>query len=310
MAKPGLVFETHSWPTFAEAKLGRSEILFAGENVDDRGSEAIKALSSIADVTITLGYIPEKNELLIDGKDQPLSQLVTICKGKLSIRIETTTLGLAEILKIVQAAQQAGVSNLEFIYIEPKEYTVFARTGGEYLNPWDFELTDNRVFRSVHGFAHQRGVNVKECYVFFLGYESSRLLQAFEQPEFKVDEQFAIFGLPPFVSGWETNALANHAADLKNLKFRPTSIRYCAANSAREAYLTLWEIYERVGNEHLTFVVSPIGTKPHTLATALFLVETKGSPFSTALYYDHPKRRLGRSRDLRMWHVYRVSGFN
>jgi hypothetical protein len=307
-SKPRLRFQSSSWRTFDDAGFQPSDLLFCGDPVDDRGREAVKSLSDLARHTAKLTFDPELNHILVDGNVQSISQIASLCTGAKRIRIESTTLGLAEILKVIQAARQADIDELEFIYIEPKDYTVVARSAGEFLNPRDFELTDNRVFRAVHGFAHSRGSNAQECYVFFLGYEASRLVQAFEQPQLQVDHRYAIFGVPPFSPEWETNALGNHVADLRNLGFASNSILYCSANSCREAYLTLWDLYAQLGHEHLTFVVSPLGTKPHAVAAALFLVETKGSPFTTALYYDHPKRRVGRSREVRRWHLSTVRG--
>lgn len=311
MSSPKLRFESCTFDAFENAGLSNVDVLFVGEEVDDRGNHAVGHLARISKRVVKLGFIPEDNHLLIDDKRQPLSQLEIICRGK-SIRIEATTLGLAEILKVIQAARNCANTTLEFTYIEPKEYVASQnqRHEGEYLNPRDFELTDNRFFRSLHGFAHQRSADVSESHFFFLGYESSRLLQAFEQPEFEVAQKYAAFGVPAFEPGWETNALANHAKDLRNLKFNSNQILYCEANSIREGYLTLWEIYDRIGSERSTFVVSPLGTKPHSVAAALFLVETKGSSNNTALYYDHPKRRQQRSRDIKACHLVKVTGLS
>ncbi|MEK6210551.1 MAG: hypothetical protein AABM64_09350 [Pseudomonadota bacterium] len=304
MTEPTFKFRTSTYESFAQAKPHETDILFVGVGVDDRGSQAINELSSTSGTVVELLYDPEKNELVVNGAIQGLRALVNLVRGK-KVRVESTTLGLAEIIRVIQASKSAGLQEIEFTYLEPKTYTQGKSPVGTYLNARDFELTENRVFRAIHGFAHQRMADTKECYIFFLGYEVSRLLQAFEQPDLQVEEKYAVFGVPPFVSGWETNALANHAADLKRLDFR--AIHYCAANSVREAYLKLWAIYSRLRNEHLTLVISPLGTKPQTVASALFLIETKGGPYPTALYYDHPQRKQGRSSDVRLWHFYKVN---
>jgi hypothetical protein len=84
------------------------------------------------------------------------------------------------------------------------------------------------------------------------------------------------------------------------------SITYCQANSIREAYFTLWELYRQLGDEHGCFFVSPLGTKPHTVGTALFLMETKSREVPTSLYYDNPERIVKRSTEVTAWHHVRV----
>lgn len=303
MAEPCLKFSTRSVRSLAEAGADATDVLVIGARVDDRGNKAVEELSKLSKATIQLGYDTDTNELIVDGTIQNLQTLKGMLRNR-SLRVETTTLGMTEIIRVIQAARDVGTVDLEFTYLEPMRYTQIGLSG-TYLNARDFSLTENRVFRAIHGFAHQQ-TGLKESYIFFVGYESSRLLQAFQQPEFEVSEEdkYVVFGVPAFVCGWETNALASHAADLRKLKFR--NMHYCAANDVREAYLKLWEVYTRVGNEQRTTVVSPLGTKPHTLASALFLVETKGNSYPTALYYDHPQRKTGRSEDVRAWHFYRV----
>lgn len=80
------------------------------------------------------------------------------------------------------------------------------------------------------------------------------------------------------------------------------SIVYCQANSIRETYLTLWELYRQLGDERGCFYVSPLGTKPHAVGAGLFLLETKGCEPTTSLYYDHPVRVNKRSKGYATWH--------
>ena len=156
----------------------------------------------------------------------------------------------------------------------------------------------------MRGFSYEHSSEVKEHFVFLLGFESSRLMQAVSQQDRKLPSKYAVIGVPPFRVGWETNSLASHAHDLANLNFESNTISFCAANSAREAYLTLWSLYKNLGAEHSILMVSPLGTKPHAVGAALFLVETKGHAFPTALYYDHPIRPRDRTDDLGAWHFW------
>jgi hypothetical protein len=301
-----LDFSTSTFDLFSAANPAQSEILFVGEPVDPRGKQAIAALGAISNRQVKLGYIAEKNGISVNDVPQNFDALVQLCTGGGTIRVETTTLGLAEILKIIQACKHAGVKAIEFVYVEPKEYKLRKPVAVGYFDPRDFELTKNRIFSAVRGFSYEHAPEVKEHFVFLLGFESSRLMQAVSQQDRELRSKYAVIGVPPFRVGWETNSLASHAHDLANLNFDSNTISFCAANSAREAYLTLWSLYKNLGAEHSILIVSPLGTKPHAVGAALFLVETKAHAFPTALYYDHPIRPQHRTDDLGAWHFWQA----
>jgi len=305
MMEPTLDFSTSSFAQFDHATLNRTDLLFVGDAVDDRGVEAISRLDNFANQKIKLNYVADRNSIIIDGVAGQFGALITLCRGK-SVRIETTTLGLAEIIKATQACREAGVSRIEFVYVEPKNYSLRKPVADGYFDPRDFELTTNRTFSAVHGFTHEHSDRTKEHFIFFLGFESSRLMQAVSQQEHDIDNKYAVIGVPPFQAGWETNSLASHVHDLESLGFDGNSVRYCAANSAREAYLTLWNLYKNLGKDDAILIVSPLGTKPHAVGAALFLIETKGHLFETALYYDHPERTKERSKKIGTWHFCEV----
>ena len=99
------------------------------------------------------------------------------------------------------------------------------------------------------------------------------------------------------------NALANNVAKLATLE--QLTVRYCAAASVTGAL----EILRRVHNQgsYARTVVAPLGTKPHSIATALFLIENSSFQ-ETTLIWDHPTKSTNRSGAVRRWHVFRVRG--
>jgi len=245
----------------------------------------------------------------LDNGETNRERLSTLVAGKKRVLLDTTTLGLGEILQVLLALARVNSRTIEFIYAEPKRYT--RRTADGEIN-WqlrDFTLTENCSFISVQGFAHEYQPSMRAAHVFLLGFEPSRILNAIEQRNDLDRAKYkfhVVVGVPAFQAGWEANAIRPHLAVLENLEISEHSISYCQANSIREAYLGLWDLYKQLGDERGCFYVSPLGTKPHAVGAALFLLETKGSDKPTSLYYDHPSRVASRSTDVATWHHVQV----
>ncbi|ABR91874.1 Hypothetical protein mma_3027 [Janthinobacterium sp. Marseille] len=285
------------------------DILFVGKVVDDRGADALKTFFNIAKKVIKLGFQDQK--LFVDDQETNVTKLATQLKGVTRVRFEATTLGMAEIVRALQAIKDAKIDEVEFFYVEPKDYKRSKPIIDGILSPREFELTDNNKFVSLQGFAQEFRDDQRAHHAFFLGYESSRLLQAFEQRgECNKDKyvRFFIIGVPAFSPGWETNVLANHAQIFKRMSLGGNSIKYCSASSIRESYHLLWDLYSVLGDESSVFWVSPLGTKPQTVAAALFLLETKGNTASTGLFYDHPIRTDKRSEKVARCHFVKIKG--
>ncbi|CAD6879210.1 IncF plasmid conjugative transfer pilus assembly protein TraK [Methylomonas albis] len=218
--------------------------------------------------------------------------------------------GLGEVLQVLLAVARTKKLAIEFLYAEPKQYTQRTSENIADRQMRHFSLTQNCQFRSVQGFAHEYEPNMKAAHVFLLGFESARLQNAIEQRGDFDQKRYrchVVVGVPAFQAGWESNAIRPHLSLLEDLNITERSIAYCQANSIREAYLTLWELYKQLGDEHGCFFISPLGTKPHAIATALFLLETKGNDIPTSLYYDHPERVKNRSSEVAVWHHVQVT---
>ena len=184
------------------------------EQIDNRSLTACSFASSHARTTFRIEYIGEMNQLLIDGKEGNNGMLCTKLRGAESLLIEATALSCPEILKILHAANKEEVRNISILYLEPKEYR--RKIEGRLTDMRDFDLNENRKFVGVKGFM----VNIEEIepkgkVVFFLGYEKSRLGQAFAQLE-KIQEwsKVCIFGIPAFQPSWEIDSIANNVHHL------------------------------------------------------------------------------------------------
>ena len=115
--------------------------------------------------------------------------------------------------------------------------------------------------------------------------------------------KYAVIGVPGFAPGWEINTLANNIDELDTQQF--CSIQYCAASSVSSALDLLRRIHKEGNRDTPHTVVAPMGTKPHGIAAAIFLVENSGFQESSLLY-DHPLRARGRTTEVRRWHLFRI----
>ena len=279
------------------------DVAFVGGEVDQRGVESISALQASASKVYRLRFDAINQQTYID--DQPVLRdaFARVLNQRHRIVLDATTLGLGEILQVLLVAKRLNHPQLEFIYAEPKRYT--RSEGGVDFRMRDFSLTQNCRFQSVQGFAHEYDPAMRAAHVFLLGFEPGRVLNAIEQRGDYNPSRYKfqmIIGVPAFQAGWESNSIRPHLAVLDELDVSERSIIYCQANSIRESYLTLWGLYRQLGDERGCFFVSPLGTKPHAVGAALFLLETKGNEISTSLYYDHPERIIKRSSEIAAWH--------
>lgn len=279
------------------------DIALYGDALDTRGREAVQFVqarssrSSLCkcDVDNPLG-------LILDGTRTPMRDLLNVGSST-SLLLEATTLDLVELLHLLRAAERRGLAQVDLLYAEPGEYQ---REAIPLDAPWrrEFSLSDNRRFQGVAGFATDLSVPTPKTLVAFLGYEGARLAQAVDQVGAMASwTKMAVFGIPGYAHGWEMNALANNAGTLYSLK--DVAIKYCAASSVTGALAILENAHERLAGAGTT-VVAPLGTKPHSIASALFL--TKHCQYQQAtLIWDHPNQTPGRSEHVRRWHLFRVN---
>lgn len=279
---------------------GQFPIAFFGVPVDDRGKVAIGVCQQRTSISYCLTYL--QNSYFANGTSIDLGKLCTQLRGKKSILLDCTTLGVVEIIFILRAARKENIENLCLLYAEPGEY---AREDKEGLSmATRFNLTGDRHFSGVHGVALDLSLYEAGQVVFLLGYEEDRLAMLLTQQENIIKfDKYAVFGVPAFSAGWELNSFANHASGMTNETYY---VHYAGASSVTDCYYKLLEIFKQKGGSDIPTVIAPIGTKPHAIAAALFLC-THADHNAAGLIYDHPQKKDGRSRDLRRWHVYDVT---
>ena len=278
---------------------------FVGLELDERCVAAKELVCVSAKKKHIVEYsVKQPHRLKFDSQLLPHKGLVGALKGYKSIVLEATSIGTVEVLHLLRAAKVAGVRTVDCLYVEPRDYEK-----DTYLDTsWsrDFSLSSSHRIAGVPGFLSTQGdlENHHVRLVAFLGYESSRLAAAAQQELSMADWiKYAVIGVPGFAPGWEINTLANNIDELDTQQF--CSIQYCAASSVSSALDLLRRIHKEGNRDTPHTVVAPMGTKPHGIAAAIFLVENSGFQESSLLY-DHPLRARGRTTEVRRWHLFRI----
>lgn len=293
-----------SWP----ADLNGAALAIVGTAVDDRGRASIDQLTANVKKVVSAAFNPANHDFRLDGEIAGANAIRALLRGSKRVILDATTLGLGEVLHILRYLEKAEIHEVSLLYVEPRSYQ--HQNIADHRLDKEFSLTSNCKFSAVQGFAHEYDPSHRSAHVFMLGFEPARLLSAIEQRAWgdgQAGRLHMIVGVPAFKPGWEINSLRSHLQVMEDQDLSEADVRYCQANSVREAYLSLWDLYRTLGDDQGCLYVSPLGTKPHALGAALFLLETKGSDIPTSLYYDHPSRVPKRSDDIGRWHVVDVT---
>jgi hypothetical protein len=283
----------------------RWDLAFVGTDLDERSNAALTLINGTAKKVVQAEFTVEQPHRLRVGarllSPKDLANLV----GQASTPVlEATTLGTVEVLQILRAARAANLASVDCLYVEPKDYEKDTYLESSWSR--DFSLSDSHRVAGVPGFLPMQAQLADRSVrlVSMLGYESSRLAGVFEQdPDMAKWRKFAVVGVPGYSPGWEQNALANNVDTLDAQNF--SSIRYCSASSVSGAYDLLTQIHAEGHDENPHTTVAPLGTKPHGIAAAMFLVDHSRYQ-QASLLYDHPIRTKGRSSKVRRWHLYRI----
>lgn len=301
-------FKNTTFRSIDEINFSNFDCIFYGDSVDERGNNLNQFIESIAHLKkFKISQDNTSLSIITNGENIDKKRLAESIKEYDYIIIDSTTLGLAEIIFIILSLQLCKKSNVYFLYAEPKIYKRSVDLNSPSLVT--FELTHNCVFQGIKGITLQYDSGDKACHIFMLGFEAGRLQNAIEQRndiEEDYYEKYFVIGVPAFQHGWETDTLYPHLSILDELNIHENKIIYSQANSIYASYVSLWDLYEKLGHEDKIFFVSPLGTKPHSIGAALFLAETKGYDNPTSIFYDHPSRNNKRSEAINQLHLTEV----
>lgn len=287
------------------------DIAFTGSSIDDRGNVSIDYLNSKVDNVISVNYDPDNITINLSGitydKDLLDEKLKIFIENK--IILDTTTLGVAELLILLQSFKIIGCQHLSLLYLEPANYKrkysnqlLHDRDEESLFHRRDFELSEVvRGFIGIPGHALSMSSLSSHKVVFLCGFESQRVDQAIEDLYIVTQNSYCIFGVPAFTTGWEMDAFANHIDVLTNRNLQ--DIIFCSSTNPVATYEKLEHIFSSLEDDVPLFV-APFATKPMSIGACLFLVDKERS--RVAALFDHPVKKKGRATDVANWNLYEI----
>ncbi len=166
-------------------------------------------------------------------------------------------------------------------YCEPKEYLNMSQLG-------EYNLSDEGgSVQPVLGFGlrtNDRPIHLLS----FLGFEGNRLIRIVEDTD-HVKSIVPIIGFPSFRPGWQAKALQN-CMDAIEFVQAYNDIHKCNAASIFDAY----NMIHSLRKQHMLNALAPLGTRPHTVACALYASKHE----DTQIIYDFPVEVTPRSRGI------------
>ncbi|UCM99807.1 hypothetical protein LCX93_09770 [Sulfurimonas sp. SWIR-19] len=275
-------------------------VFYGNTNLDDRGKKAYEIVSKIQD-SVQIEYDPLTFSMQINSNTVPYKDFLTYIQSVTTTRIliEATTLSFAEILYILEGANQNDkVIEIQILYIEPKEYKFHNSSVTTYD---EFSLSDKfQQYPPLPGYTINAELNDIDL-IAFLGFEKTRLGQIFAQEETVYQNFTPIIPLPGFLPGWENRSINNHLKFFSS-KYSFSDIKYVAANNPYQAYTVL----EKIANSQKNFRVAPIGTKPNAIGCAVFLVNYANEEANYGALYDFPVKSKKRSEGIGKIHIYNL----
>ncbi|MDI7191266.1 hypothetical protein [Leptospira santarosai] len=276
------------------------DIGFFGKAIDERGKEIVNFLKNRCSKSFFVQYNPINFVLTIEGESINDESLFFQTFDKLKILIESTTLGLNEIFKLVNNLNSELV---DILYIQPKDY----------LKEDNSELSPFRNFNLSHSLAGfypitermiEINSNEKIKLVIVLGYENYRIDRLFEHFELNPSRCELICGLPAYQAGWELNTFSNNVATLIEKRIS-NNINYSDASNPFSIFTILEDIYLSLDSTE-KMLIFPIGTKPHIIGVLLFLKKYENA----SVIYDHPIEITGRTKSIGRIFLYKYGYFS
>lgn len=278
------------------------DVAFVGQDLDYRGTEAVKYVGEKSKSLIKVTYEASDFEFWLDEEKVSIDDIpekISQFKNA-NILLEATTLGFVELLVILKALNACENTSPSILYLEPGGYK--RKSKKLVMHKREFELSGEVLgYKAIPGFSKILTDEVNQQIVFFVGFETSRLDRAMEDYQMINPKQSTVvFGVPAFKSGWEIDAFANNIGTMNDRKISG-GIHYCGANNPLSAYFVLEEIRKGIQHGEQMFV-APIGTKPTSIGIALFAIANP----EIGVLYDHPTKDKGRTDEILSWNLYKI----
>lgn len=271
--------------------------IFSGRVLDDRGRELLSVFNGSESNIHLVEFNASLMQLSIDTNIidfNDTTYLVSIVKPDNTVMIDSTTLGLPEIYYLIKQFISLNFLAFKIIYIEPLTYN--KDESDEFYKLSHYPIGYKPIPGAVGDLHHDD----LELGVFFVGFDSSRMEIALEEFQMIQGKNIkTIFATPAFSSGLEMESIVPHLNILtENRNFE---IDFCSALDPTSSFEML-NFYKKSLEDGKKLFIAPLGTKPTTIATALF---ANLNP-DVSLLYDHPMNLENRTSGVKDWHIYSV----
>lgn len=271
--------------------------VFSGKVIDDRGRELISIVQQHQAILHLVEFNTDNMELSIDGhviQINDSSFLADQITSQQTLIIDSTTLGLPEIYYLIKQFILLNTLQFKIIYIEPMKYN-------KDLDSDFYKLSHYPIgFKPIPGAVGDLYSEDLDLGVFFVGFDSSRMEIAIEEFQMIQSKNIkVIFTTPSFCSGLESESIVPHLNILN--ENRNFEIDFCSALDPTSSY-ELLSFYRKSLDEGKKLFIAPLGTKPTTIATALFANLND----DVSLLYDHPMNLEDRTSGVKDWHIHSI----
>lgn len=282
------------------------DVAFVGKPLDDRGPHCLGIARASSDCVVPVEYLAAEPALRIGGSEFRPSDLRGIREAIPARRIllEATSLDVVEMLLLCRAHLQTPDVEIGFIYAEPNSYT--PATGGTAgMQTFAFSERCQGSY-AVPGFAHELRDDAYGWMVVCVGYESDRLQRMLEEDDGAfINHTTLVFGIPPYRTSWELNALMPHLALFGT--HSGLEVAFAGANNPRATFMELKKASEAVaGTVRGQLLIAPLGPKPSGIGVALFAALRD----DVRLKYDFPIRIPGGTSGVSTVYRYLVARAN
>ena len=244
---------------------------FIGANIDDRGEAALDFAKHRSKLCKQITYSPLDTKVIIEQEeiwsDDILDYLVQIgVETTSNVLIESTTIGVAEMLLLIKSLNDIGCKCFDVLYLEPMHY---AKRSIKFVDRHNFNLsTEVEGFKAIPG--HAMAFNYCDKVAVLCGYESDRLGRAFEELDLLGSNCQLFFGMPPYTIGWDKNTYTNYLPLIETHHIS-REFYYTGATNPLAVYECLEKIYIALDADQKLFIM-PMGPKPMSLGACIFKI--------------------------------------
>lgn len=259
------------------------------ETYDDRDSWSEKFIQKTSDKISKIKYHPNEVSLEIDNKLIAIKDISTHKIQEERILIDATSLSLPEIIHIFEIMNNDSKS-FDIIYVQPSNYK--KKESKDIDKSMSFDLSDDGI--GIQQLPPYIGYTENSEMFISIGFEGHRIGALINTDEYKKDNAICLIGVPAFKLGWEIKSLSNNHKQLVDLKKNLSCrFRFSGANDPLKTYELIDNVYSSLKYEKRNLCLAPFGTKPSTIAAALFAVNNKGVIVTYDFVQKKPKRSDG-----------------